>query len=129
MFLQVKRKYRIAPTTAFTERRRVSPLFLDGRQRIPPKIEWGPLNTLSKSQIDLDLANMRLMNAEQAAEVAARAVAEAEVCIAEAEEAEREAETAEADAEAAEAFVEAALKTLKGRNTSKMVSFIAASFI
>ncbi|KAJ6716470.1 TELOMERE REPEAT-BINDING FACTOR 1 [Salix koriyanagi] len=93
-----KRKYRIARTSAFAERR-----------------------------IDLDLGRMRTMTAEQAAEVAARAVAEAEAAIAAAEEAAREAETAEADAEAAQAFAEAAMKTMKGRTAPKMVNFITGS--
>jgi myb proto-oncogene protein len=124
--LQVKRKYRIAPTSAFAERR-VSPLFFEGRQRISPKIERDDFNILTMSQIDLDLGKMRTMTAEQAAEVAARAVAEAEAAIAVAEEAAREAETAEADAEAAQAFAEAAMKTLKGRTAPKMVNFITGS--
>jgi myb proto-oncogene protein len=129
VFLQVKRKYRIAPTSVFAERRRVSPLLLEGRQRISPKIERDGFNMFTMSQIDLDLGRMRTMTAEQAAEVAARAVAEAEAAIAVAEEATREAETAEADAEAAQAFAETARKTLKGRTTPKMVDFITASFL
>ncbi|KAG6762588.1 hypothetical protein POTOM_033098 [Populus tomentosa] len=124
--IKVKRKYRIAPTSAFAERR-VSPLFFEGRQRISPKIERDDFNILTMSQIDLDLGKMRTMTAEQAAEVAARAVAEAEAAIAVAEEAAREAETAEADAEAAQAFAEAAMKTLKGRTAPKMVNFITGS--
>ncbi|CAK7330185.1 unnamed protein product [Dovyalis caffra] len=118
--IKVKRKYRIAPTSAFAERRRVSPLFLEGRHRISPKIERDDFNMLTMSQVDLDLGKMRTMTAEQAAEVAARAVAEAEAAIGVAEEAAREAETAEADAEAAQAFAEAAMKTLKGRTNPKM---------
>ncbi|KAB5541231.1 hypothetical protein DKX38_014205 [Salix brachista] len=121
-----KRKYRIARTSAFAERR-VSPLFFEGRQRISPKIERDDFNILTMSQIDLDLGRMRTMTAEQAAEVAARAVAEAEAAIAAAEEAAREAETAEADAEAAQAFAEAAMKTMKGRTAPKMVNFITGS--
>ncbi|KAH8519786.1 hypothetical protein H0E87_001284 [Populus deltoides] len=127
--IKVKRKYRIAPTSVFAERRRVSPLLLEGRQRISPKIERDGFNMFTMSQIDLDLGRMRTMTAEQAAEVAARAVAEAEAAIAVAEEATREAETAEADAEAAQAFAETARKTLKGRTTPKMVDFITASFL
>jgi len=113
----------------FAERRRVSPLLLEGRQKISPKIERDGFNMFTMSQIDLDLGRMRTMTAEQAAEVAARAVAEAEAAIAVAEEATREAETAEADAEAAQAFAETARKTLKGRTTPKMVDFITASFL
>lgn len=126
--MQVKRKYRIAPTTTFSERRRASSLFLEGGPRISPKVERDDFNMLTKSQIDLELAKMRTMNAQEAAATAARAVAEAEAAIAAAEEAAREAEAAEADAEAAQAFAEAAMKTLKGRTTPKMVKFISASF-
>ncbi|KAJ6965005.1 telomere repeat-binding factor 1 isoform X2 [Populus alba x Populus x berolinensis] len=118
--IKVKRKYRIAPTSVFAERRRVSPLLLEGRQKSSPKIERDGFNMFTMSQIDLDLGRMRTLTAEQAAEVAARAVAEAEAAIAVAEEATREAETAEADAEAAQAFAETARKTLKGRTTPKM---------
>ncbi|KAJ6754857.1 SINGLE MYB HISTONE 4 [Salix purpurea] len=118
--IKVKRKYKTAPTSVYAERRRVSPLILEGRQRISPKIERDGFNMLTMSQIDLDLGRMRTMTAEQVTEVAARAVAEAEAAIAVAEEATREAETAEAEAEAAQAFAKAARKTLIGRTTPKM---------
>ncbi|KDP44512.1 hypothetical protein JCGZ_16345 [Jatropha curcas] len=120
--IKVKRKYRIAPTSTFSDRRRNSSmLFLEGRQRISPKVERDDFSMLTKAQIDLELAKMRTMSAQEAAAAAARAVAEAEAAIAEAEEAAREAEAAEADAEAAQAFAEAALKTLKGRTPPKMM--------
>ncbi|XP_015582873.1 telomere repeat-binding factor 1 [Ricinus communis] len=118
--IKVKRKYRIAPT--FSDRRRnPSMLFLEGRHRISPKVERDDFNMLTKSQIDVELAKMRTMTAQEAAIAAARAVAEAEAAIAEAEEAAIEAEAAEADAEAAQAFAEAAMKTLKGKHMPKMM--------
>ncbi|KAJ9175124.1 hypothetical protein P3X46_013706 [Hevea brasiliensis] len=120
--IKVKRKYRIAPTSTFSDRRRNSSmLFMEGRQRISPRVERDDFNMPTKSQIDLELAKMRTMTAQEAAAAAARAVAEAEAAIAEAEEAAREAEAAEADAEAAQAFAEAAMKTLKGRQPPKMM--------
>lgn len=99
-------------------------LLLDGRQGVSPKFEKDDSTMLLKSQIDLELAKMRTMTAQEAAAAAALAVAEAEAAIAEAEEAAKEAEAAEADAEAAQAFAEAAMKTLKGRNAPKMVIFL-----
>ncbi|KAE9599197.1 hypothetical protein Lal_00043897 [Lupinus albus] len=118
--IKVKRRYRIAPTSAYSDRRRNSPMLLsDGRQKASMKIDRDEINVLTKSQIDLELAKIRSMTPQEAAAVAARAVSEAEAAIAEAEEAAREAEAAEADADAAEAFAEAAMKTMKGRNTLK----------
>lgn len=126
--LQIKRKYRIAPTLPFQDRRRNSMLLLDGRQRISHKVNNDDINVLTKSQIDLELAKLRSMTPQEAAAAAARAVAEAEAAVAEAEEAAREADVAEADAEVAQAFAAAAMKTLKGRNNSqKMVKVIAIS--
>ncbi|KAI9181842.1 hypothetical protein LWI28_019222 [Acer negundo] len=119
--IKVKRKYRIAPTLRFSDRRRNPTPFLEGRQRTSPRVDKDDVNIPTKSQIDLDLARMRSMTPQEAAAAAAQAVAEAEAAIAEAEEAAREAEAAEADAEAAQAFAEAAMKTLKGRNNSKMM--------
>ncbi|KAK9286867.1 hypothetical protein L1049_015273 [Liquidambar formosana] len=120
--IKVKRKYRIAPTPSFSDKRRNSSmLLLEGRQRDSLKVEKDDMNFPTKAQIDLELAKMRTMTAKEAAIAAAQAVAEAEAAIAEAEEAAREAEAAEADAEAAQAFAEAAMKTLKGRNASKMM--------
>ncbi|XP_010263289.1 PREDICTED: telomere repeat-binding factor 1-like [Nelumbo nucifera] len=120
--IKVKRKYRIAPSLAFSERRRSSGLLLlEERQKDSSRAEKYDSKILTKSQIDAELAKMRNMTAEEAAAAAARAVAEAEAAIAEAEEAAREADAAEADAEAAQAFAEAAMMTLKGRNTSKLM--------
>ncbi|CAL0334483.1 unnamed protein product [Lupinus luteus] len=120
--IKVKRRYRIAPTPAYSDRRRNSPMLLtDGRQKVSMKIDRDEINVLTKSQIDLELAKIRSMTPQEAAAVAARAVSEAEAAIAEAEEAAREAEAAEADADAAEAFAEAAMKTMKGRNTPKTI--------
>lgn len=119
--IKVKRKYRIAPTPAFLDRRRTSsPLLFEGRQRDPPNFEKEEPFVLTKAQIDLELAQMRKMTAKEAAAAAARAVADAEAAIAEAEEAAREADQAEAEAAAAQAFADAAMKTLKARNTQKM---------
>ncbi|XP_041013745.1 telomere repeat-binding factor 1-like isoform X1 [Juglans microcarpa x Juglans regia] len=122
--IKVKRKYRIAPTPAFSDRRNSSMLLLDGRQRVFQKVEKDDAHIFTKSQVDLELERMRYMTPQEAAVAAAQAVAEAEAAIAEAEEAAREAEAAEADAEAAQAFAAAAVKTLKGRNNPKMVKFL-----
>ncbi|KAM7474752.1 hypothetical protein LguiB_021995 [Lonicera macranthoides] len=120
--VKTKRKYRIAaPTLGMPEKRRsASMLLLEGRQRAY-KGDRDDLNTITKSQVDVELAKMRSMTPQEAALAAAQAVAEAEAAMAEAEEAAREAEAAEADAEAAQAFAEAAMKTLKGRTTPRMV--------
>ncbi|XP_059647893.1 telomere repeat-binding factor 1-like [Cornus florida] len=115
--IKMKRKYRITPTSALSDKRRNSSILLEGRERDPPRFDRDDTSNLRKPEIDLDLAKMRSMNPQEAAAAAAQAVAEAEAAMAEAEEAEREAEVAEADAEAAQAFAEAAMKTLKGRNT------------
>ena len=128
-FLQMKRKYRIAPPTALMDKRKnPSTLLQEGRQRASPKIDKDDVNILTKAEIDLELAKMRSMTPQEAAAAAAQAVAEAEAAIAEAEEAAREAEAAEADAEAAQAFAEAAMKTLKGRNAPRMVNYFIQLF-
>ncbi|XP_024017868.1 telomere repeat-binding factor 1 isoform X1 [Morus notabilis] len=119
--IKVKRKYRIAPTPAFLDKRRTSSsLLFEGRLRDSPNFDKDETFALMKSQIDLELAQMRTMSKKEAAAAAARAVADAEAAIAEAEEAAREAEQAEADAEAAQAFAELAMKTWKARNAQKM---------
>ncbi|CAM8929554.1 unnamed protein product [Rhodiola kirilowii] len=128
-YIEVKRKYRIPTSPVSIEKKKShdpSLNLLEGRSRLPSKIDYDNFNlddikTTSKAEIDLELAKMRNMSAEEAAIAAARAVAEAEAAIAEAEEAAREAEAAEADAEAAMAFAEAARKTLKGRSSMKTV--------
>ncbi|KAK4437978.1 Telomere repeat-binding factor 1 [Sesamum alatum] len=117
--IKMKRKYKIAAPSTLSERRRNPSIPVEGRQRISPRIDRDDIS-LTKSQIDLELAKMRSMTPQEAAAAAAQAVAEAEAAMAEAEEAAREAEAAEADAEAAQAFAEAALKTLKGRNAPRM---------
>ncbi|XP_050364587.1 telomere repeat-binding factor 1 isoform X1 [Argentina anserina] len=121
--IKVKRRYRIAPTPTFSEKRRYSSVFpFEGRRRVSPRFDKDDGTMLMRTQIDLELAKMRTMTSQEAAAAAARAVAEAEAAIAEAEEAAREAEAAEADAEAAQAFADAAMRTLKGRNHAKMMS-------
>uniref|UniRef100_A0A7N0T0U3 MYB transcription factor n=1 Tax=Kalanchoe fedtschenkoi TaxID=63787 RepID=A0A7N0T0U3_KALFE len=127
--VKVKRKYRIRTSQVSPESKNSphpSSNLLEGRSSLPSKIDYDNFNlsdikTTSRAEIDLELAKMRNMTAEEAAIAAARAVAEAEAAIAEAEEAAREAEAAEADAEAAMAFAEAARKTLKGRSDIKTV--------
>lgn len=120
----MKRKYRIALTSASSDKRRHTPLLLlERRQRVSPKVARDEADVLTKSHIDAELAKMRSMTPEEAAAAAARAVADAEAAIAEAEEAAREAEAAEADAEAAQAFAEAAMKTLKGRSIPRVVRY------
>jgi len=122
---QVNRKYRIAPTAAYSDRRRNSSmLFLDGRQKGSMKMDRDETNILTKSQIDLELAKIRSMTPQEAAAFAARAVAEAEAAIAEAEEAAKEAEAAEADAEAAQAFADATTKSGKGRKSPRRVKYL-----
>jgi myb proto-oncogene protein len=131
--IKTKRKYRIASPS---EKRKKSPmLLLEGRQQKGLKADNNTNNnnnnndndnlnreeyhkSISKSQVDVELARMRNMSPQEAALAAAEAVAEAEAAMAEAEEAAREAEAAEADAEAAQAFAEAAMKTLKGRTAA-----------
>ncbi|WVY93270.1 hypothetical protein V8G54_032358, partial [Vigna mungo] len=129
--LVVNRKYRIAPTAAYSDRRRNSSmLFLDGRQKASMKMDKDETNILTKSQIDLELAKIRSMTPQEAAAFAARAVAEAEAAIAEAEEAAKEAEAAEADAEAAQAFADATTKSGKGRKSPRRVkSLPSPSFL
>lgn len=77
-------------------------------------------NNKKDSPEPVDRANGELlmikgMTAQDAAEAAARAVAEAEFAITEAEEAAKEAERAEAEAEAAQIYAKAAVKALKFR--------------
>ncbi|XP_051147020.1 telomere repeat-binding factor 1 isoform X2 [Andrographis paniculata] len=115
--VKIKRKYKLPGTSTLSERR--GPM--EGRQGISPRIDREEMNNLIKSQIDSTIASISNMTAQEAAAAAAQAIAEAEAAIAEAEEAAREAEAAEADAEAAQAFAEAALKTMKGRNTPRVM--------
>ncbi|XP_010556012.1 PREDICTED: telomere repeat-binding factor 1-like [Tarenaya hassleriana] len=121
---KVKRKYRIPLTTLSHDRRRNLKTFT-GRKRISsvtsPRTDRDEVNILTRSQIDLELARMKSMDVQEATAVAERASDMIWFLIAEAEEAAMEADAAEADAEAAQAFVEEAFKTLKGRNTSKVM--------
>lgn len=124
----MKRKYRIAPKSIFSEGRNSKVLLLEGRPREPPKVDRDDIKHITKSQVDAYLARMRSMTPQEAAAAAAQAVAEAEVAMAEAEEATRQAEAAEADAEAAKAFAEAASLTLKNRNAAKTVVLFFSLF-
>ena len=119
--LQVNRKYRIAPSSPNSEGRSPKMLLLEDVQREPVKIWSDDSKTLTRSQIDAELARMSTMTAEEASVAAAHAVAEAEAIMAEAEAAAKEAEAAEAEAQAAQAFAEAAFLTLKNRNAAKLV--------
>ncbi|WOL06359.1 single myb histone 6 [Canna indica] len=119
--IKVKRKYRIAPASAFPKVKTSKPLCPDGRQSEPSKIVRDDFKPLSRSQVDAELARMRTMTAQEAAAAAAQAVSQAEAATAEAEAAAKEAEAAEADAEAAQAFAEAVKLTMKNRNTSNLI--------
>ncbi|KAJ6842980.1 single myb histone 6-like [Iris pallida] len=117
--IKVKRKYRIAPSSPFSEGRSSKVLLPEERQRESTRGDRGDFKSLTKYQTDAELARMRNMTAQEAAAAAAQAVAEAEIAMAEAEEATREAEAAEAEYEEAQAFAEAAKLTLVNRNTTK----------
>ncbi|XP_009758805.1 telomere repeat-binding factor 1 [Nicotiana sylvestris] len=121
--IKVKRKYRIAPMSALSDRRRMPSIpLLESGQRISNRVDWDDMNMrTTKAQVDLELAMMRSMTLQEAAAAAAQAVAEAEAAIEEAEEAARVAEAAEAEAEAAQAFAKAAMKTLQGRSIRRMM--------
>ncbi|XP_016501292.1 telomere repeat-binding factor 1-like [Nicotiana tabacum] len=118
--IKVKRKYRIAPMSALSDRRRMPSIpLLESGQMISNRVDMNMRTT--KAQVDLELAMMRSMTLQEAAAAAAQAVAEAEAAIEEAEEAARVAEAAEAEAEAAQAFAKAAMKTLQGRSFRRMM--------
>jgi len=85
-------------------------LLLEDVQKEPLKVMNDVSKSLTRSQVDDELARMATMTPEAAAAAAARAVAEAEV--------------AEAEAQAAQAFAEAALLTLKNRNAAKLVCLL-----
>ncbi|KAG6511268.1 single myb histone 6-like [Zingiber officinale] len=120
--IRVKRKYRIAPTSAFPRGKTSKFLNAEVRQTEPSGTTRDDLKPSSRFQVDTELARMRSMTAQQAAAVAAQAVAEAEAAMAEAEAAAREAEAAEAEAEAAQAFAEAVALTMKNKNTSNLIA-------
>ncbi|CAL4978025.1 unnamed protein product [Urochloa decumbens] len=119
---KVRRKYRIAPSSPRLEGRSPKMLLLEDVQKDPLKVGNGASKSLTRSQVDAELARMATMTPEAAAAAAASAVEEAEAIIAEAEAAAREAEAAEAEAQAAQAFAEAAFLTLKNRNAVKLMA-------
>lgn len=128
--LKVKHRYRIAPSSASSEKRRSSSmLLLEGKQKDSSRADKSNVNILTKSQVDADLSKMRSMTAQEAAAAAAQAVAEAEAAIAAAEEAAREAEAAEAEAEAAQVFAKAAMKALKCRRLGKVLLCDFTSYV
>ncbi|XP_074583806.1 single myb histone 5-like [Curcuma longa] len=120
--IRVKRKYRMAPTSAFPSGKTSKLLIPEGRQSEPSRTIRDDLKPFSRFQIDAELVRMRSMTAQQAAAIAAQAVAEAEAAMAEAEAAAREAEAAEADAEVAQAFAEAVMLTMKNKNKSNLIA-------
>ncbi|GER53742.1 telomere repeat binding factor 1 [Striga asiatica] len=110
--IKVKNQYRIAPKSVTFSLGKQSQPLEDGIARDSPKAANNDIAMLTKAMIDAELEKMKSMSAEEAAEAAAKAVAEAEAAIAEAEVAAREAEEAEAEAEAAQCFADAAQKAL-----------------
>ncbi|KAJ6790568.1 single myb histone 6-like [Iris pallida] len=117
--IRVNRKYRIAPSSPFSEGRSSKVLFPEGKHRELSRGDRSDFKPLTKSQIDSELARMRNMTAQEAAAAVAQAVAEAEIAMTEAEAAAEEAEAAEAEFEEAQAFAEAAKLTLENRNAAK----------
>ncbi|KAG2242539.1 hypothetical protein Bca52824_095608 [Brassica carinata] len=104
--VKIKHKYRFSTNFTSVEVSQKSPqLLLEGNNKkdTPNPEENG------------ELFMIKGMTAQDAAEAAARAVAEAEFAITEAEEAAKEAERAEAEAEAAQIYAKAAVKALKFR--------------
>ncbi|KAI5581240.1 hypothetical protein POPTR_007G005000v4 [Populus trichocarpa] len=114
LYIQVQHKYRIAPSSTFSEGRKNHAL-PEGKQKDALKLEKSKNKILTKAHIDRDLSKIQGMTALEAAAAAAKAVAEAESAIADAEAAAREAEKAEAEAEAAQVFAKAAIKAFKLR--------------
>ncbi|KAH1202458.1 Single myb histone 6 [Glycine max] len=102
--IKEKHKYRIAPSSTVSEKRRCSSLvLLEDRPKDPSEAHKNDdVNILLKSQIDAEISKVKGLTAQEAAAAAAKAVAEAETAIAQAEAAAREAEAAEAEAEAAQ---------------------------
>ncbi|CAO2199134.1 unnamed protein product [Urochloa humidicola] len=119
---KVRRKYRIAPGSPSLEGRSPKMLLLEDVQKGPMKVGSVASKSLTRSQVDAELARMATMTPEAAAAAAANAVEEAEVIMAEAEAAAREADAAEAEAQAAQAFAEAAFLILKDRNAVKLMA-------
>ncbi|KAJ0250310.1 SANT/Myb domain-containing protein [Hirschfeldia incana] len=117
--IKVKRKYRIPKSTPLYSHKRKHLGTSSGNQRSlslsSPKTDGDEVSIEANAQIDPELERMKTMNLQEAAAIAAQAVAEAEAAMAAAAEAAKDAELAEAEAEVAQAFAEEALKTLKGR--------------
>ncbi|XP_076952569.1 single myb histone 6-like [Bidens hawaiensis] len=77
---------------------------------------------LTKAEIDAELVKMWSMTPQQAADMAVKAVAEAEAAILEAERAAMEAETAEADANVAKVFA-AATAAVRGHKRTTLCTW------
>ncbi|CAN7101150.1 hypothetical protein HID58_023166 [Brassica napus] len=104
----VKIKHRYRFSTNFTS--------VGARQKSPQLLLEGNNKKDSPSpEADGEMFMIKGMTSQDAAEAAARAVAEAEFAITEAEEAAKDAERAEAEAEAAQIYAKAAVKALKLR--------------
>ncbi|KAL3583378.1 hypothetical protein D5086_014439 [Populus alba] len=112
--ITVQHKYRIAPSSTFSEGRK-NHVLPEGKRKDALKLEKSKNKILTKAHVDRDLSKIQGMTALEAAAAAAKAVAEAESAIADAEAAAREAEKAEAEAEAAQIFAKAAIKAFKLR--------------
>ncbi|KAK1440670.1 hypothetical protein QVD17_06499 [Tagetes erecta] len=108
--IEVKHRYKIAPSSNQDLKPNSFPLLLEGIQECCPT---STIKILTKAEIDAELEKMWSMTPQQAAAMAMKAVAEAEAAISEAERATREAETAEADAELAKIYAAAAMRALK----------------
>ncbi|KAK4360620.1 hypothetical protein RND71_019572 [Anisodus tanguticus] len=109
----VKHQYRVAPSRVSSDAKGGRQSLLMGGKHDSTMVEKNETRILTKAQVDADLEQMKSMSAEEAAAVAARFVAEAEVAIADAERAARIAEEYEAEAEAAQCFAEVAMKALQ----------------
>jgi len=80
-----------------------------------------PSSTALQEQTATQAERDQAMTIQEAADSAARAVAEAEIAEAEAEEAIRKAEKIEADAQAAQAFVDVMILHIKNRNSAPLM--------
>ncbi|XP_078182478.1 telomere repeat binding factor 1 isoform X2 [Carex rostrata] len=126
-YIEVKRKYRIAPYPYYAEQRSPKMLLLEGagcqREEQPSGSdkEEVKIKVLTRDEVDAELLQMWSMDKEAAEALAMRAMAEAEAIMAEAEAAAKEAESAEAEAEAAQAFADAASTTIRSRHATKLV--------
>ncbi|XP_011012071.1 PREDICTED: telomere repeat-binding factor 2-like [Populus euphratica] len=112
--IMVQHKYRIAPSSTFSEGRKNHAL-PEGKRKDALKLEKSKNKILTKAHVGRDPSKIQGMTALEAAASAAKAVAEAESAIADAEAAAREAEKAEAEAEAAQVFAKAAMEAFKLR--------------